>query len=272
VTSAGTTPHAHLDLDALADVLAAEADGAPVPPDAARCPRCTAALAALREALPAVAADLRALPEVPPVPAELSGSVLPPVSPAATVLPAPGADERPERRAPRWLLPAGGLAAAAVLVVGGGLLLTSNATDSASSSTAAVPASAFPVSASGTHYAKSTLPAAVPRLLRAPRTPAAASPASGAAPTARKLASTADPLADLRTPAGLASCLAGLSDPSDTGVPLALDYAAWGTRPALVVVLPASRASKVDVFVVGAGCTSRESELLYYLRADRPIG
>jgi hypothetical protein len=267
-----TGPHQHADLDRLADVLATEADQGGGPPDISGCEPCAAALAELRSALPAVARDLGALPELPPVPAALERSVAPATAPGATtVLPdASVTSLDSERRTQRWLLPVAGLAAAAVVVVGGGLLLTHNATDSSSNATRAAAPSTFPISQTGTHYNKASLPTAIPALLKAKRTSVGA---AELAPNGQAgIKAPADPLALLRTPTGLASCLAGLSDPSDTGVPLALDYASWGTRPAMVVVLPASRASKVDVFVVGANCTHQESDLIYYLRADRPAG
>lgn len=79
----------------------------------------------------------------------------------------------------------------------------------------------------------------------------------------------ADPLARLRTDAGLASCLTALSTDSDA-LPLLLDYGTFDGVPALVVALPvAGRQDKADVFVVGAGCTAQEEDLLHFARVDR---
>ena len=60
-------------------------------------------------------------------------------------------------------------------------------------------------------------------------------------------------LAPLRTPEGLASCLAALTDPAAStasSLPLALDYASFSGKPALVVVLPATKAGKATGPVV----------------------
>ena len=79
-----------------------------------------------------------------------------------------------------------------------------------------------------------------------------------------------DPLAALRTTAGLARCLASLTDATDPGLPLALDYASFNGRPALVVVLPSEKADKVDVLVVPPGCAQADGQLLYFTRLPRP--
>jgi hypothetical protein len=76
----------------------------------------------------------------------------------------------------------------------------------------------------------------------------------------------------LRTPEGLASCLAALLPPEEPDLrPLAVDYAAYAGRPALVVLLPATGGvPKVDVFVVGAGCTTGDDQTLFFGRFDAP--
>lgn len=259
----------HADLDALADALAAESDGQPLPEHLQTCSQCGAALAALRAALGAVATDLAALPAVPAVPEALERSVAPtaPVG-ATTVLPAATVTSLEERRkAPRWLFAAGGIAAAAVLVVGGGLLLNSNSTDSTSNARTATSPNQFPVSATGTDYrTPAAVQSALPRLLS---TKAEALDSAGAATTPASKAAV-DPLASLHTTKGLAACLASLTDVNDPGVPLALDYASYQGKPALVVVLPAVKPSKLDVWVVGAACGQYDSNLLLYVKADRP--
>ena len=282
----------HLDLDELADVLAAESSeaDADVSADArARqhlqsCPTCAAQLASLRSALDAVAADLGSLPAVPPVPADLDARVAAAVRRTAsvasvTVLPAMPVTSREDARSSRsrWLLAAGGLAAAAVVVVGGGLLLASGAGDTGSNATASKAApESFPVSATGTDYrTNAALQAALPRLLKATRT--ASTQGLATVPQPSRAATVqgekqADPLANLRSPKGLAACLASLTDPADRGMPLALDYASYKGKPALVVVLPSAKPSKLDVWVVGASCNQPESDLLLYFRADRPAG
>jgi hypothetical protein len=294
----------HLDLDALADVLAEEGSGAALPEHLQTCATCVAELDALRSAVEQVRSDLGALPPVPPVPADLDErfraaiAATPAGTPAGTlagttVLPAaqPASLEEARSRRGRWMAVGGGLAAAAVLVVGGGLLLNRGATDSSSNATAARsrPSGQFPISSTGTDYrSNASLQAALPSLLASQRTatdsqtgseksPLSESPSRVPTPSGGSAAgpmtaqSGVDPLAGLRTPQGLASCLAALSDPKDPGLPLALDYALYKGAPALIVVLPSAKASKVDIWVVGAGCTQQDAQLKLYLRADRSV-
>ncbi|MCU1624945.1 MAG: putative zinc-finger [Frankiales bacterium] len=261
----------HLDLEAMADALAAAEDGAALPEHLRSCAACATRLEALRAALGAVASDLAELPAVPPVPASLQRSVVPTPSPGATtVLPArpvASLDEARARRT-RLVLAAGGLAAAAVVVVGGGLLLSHNATDTHGAATNAAGVESPRVQDSGTDYrSPAALQAALPGLL-SPPTPAPGKTVPS--PLHGLVAATPDPLARLRTPAGLQGCLASLTDPADRSTPLALDYATYKGAPALVVVLPSAKPSKLDIWVVGAGCTQLESDLLLYVKADRP--
>ncbi len=268
----------HLDLDALADALAAESDGAPLPEHVTGCAECAAQLDALRAALPAVASDLAGLPDVPALPSSLSRSVVPtPGTSSTTVLPTASLDEARARKG-RGLLAVSGFAAAAVLVVGGGLLLTHNATDTGSRATAAKSGrTSVPTTSSGTDYTKASLPAALPRLLGVKDTAVGAAAPSGS-PTPesqsgvkpRLTTNGVDPLARLRAPAALAACIASLTGPDDPSLPLALDYASFDGKPALIVLLPDVKPSKVDFWVVGPACTQTESALLYYVRLDRP--
>lgn len=268
----------HLDLDRLADVLAGQA------PDRDThhlrgCAGCSARLDELAAAEVEVAALLATLVP-PPVPATLTPRLRaalaaqprqvaargaaepapdvagrPPGSPAHTVTPFPNAT-RPRSR----LLLA---AAAAVLVAAAGITtvaLRSPAGRSGSTTSAAGdPATApvVPTSSTGTDYAGGGLATALPALLRAPAR--APTPAPG-------------PLAGLHTAAQLHSCLSAVLPPGQAAQPLALDYAAYAGQPALVVVLPASTAGKVDVFVVGAGCRTGDDQTLFFTRLDRPAG
>ena len=79
-----------------------------------------------------------------------------------------------------------------------------------------------------------------------------------------------DPLTRLRAPDALADCLAALTGPGVDTTPLALDYAAFEGRPALVVVLPSRQPDRVDVFAVGAGCRQGDDQTLFFTRLDRP--
>jgi hypothetical protein len=56
-------------------------------------------------------------------------------------------------------------------------------------------------------------------------------------------------LSRLADPAGLASCLAALGQPS----PLATDYARFGGEPALILLIPA-QSGEVTIVVVGPSC------------------
>lgn len=268
---------AHLDLDALADLLAGQGDAAHL----AECAGCRSALAELEQADRQVGAQLAALP-APPVPAGAEDRVLAalaaeraaaPAAPApapVTVVPA-SAGSSPARSR-RWLPVAGGIAAAAVLVTAALLLRHGGTTGTR---TAGSPGGQVARSSTGNAYAKDgkALAAALPGLLKGDAPSAAAGPAGVSAPQSAtgtsRTADAADPLAALRGN-GLAPCVAALSDPSDPGVPLALDYASFDGQPALVVVFPASAPDKVDVFVVGARCNAQDADVLFFTRLDKP--
>lgn len=266
-------------LDALADVLVSEAD-----PEVARhvaaCPVCAPALADLQAVLPAVHADLADLAGLPDVPepedlqerlsatlaaertamsADADPATAATAATAATVLPMPTA------RRPSWLPWAGGVAAAAVLLVGGLVLVTRRGPTETSTATSSTAAPGPVVNDTGTDYGRDgkALTAAVPRLL----TGAHLATAQSSGVTPQKAAETA--LDRLRTSDGLASCLSSLTTPDAPGLPLAIDYAAYAGQPALVAVLPSTRAGKVDVFVLGAGCSAADAKVLFFTRANR---
>lgn len=273
----------HLDLDALADALVGEA----TPEHLQRCPGCTASLEELRIASQQVTTQLRALPDlaVPDDVATRLQSVLHPEAPSgATVTTLPPASARRSRQ---WL-PA---AAAALVLLGGagyGLSQLGGNSDSATSASgdAAKSASAPGIdvvrNSSGTDYTnRASLAAALPQLLTgnaASRDAVAAAPMQGApaqgssAQADSKLAApAADPLARLRDNAGLAECLLALLPPEDPSVrPLALDYASYKGQPAMVVVLPSTLPKKLDVFVVGPGCSRANDSTLFYTSVDKP--
>jgi len=278
-------------LDALADVLAAEATPV-VAEHVDGCPVCAPALADLQAVLPAVEVALAGLPDVPAptwlqerltsaLAAEQSEAAAGPVygsqptpitEPSAAPPPAPVAGlatvlPLPARRPRSWLPWAGGAAAAAVLVVGGLVLAGRGSSPSTSLATSAAGrlAPGPVVNDTGTDYGRDgkALAAAVPRLLAATDTP------KPAAATLEASAAPMTALARLRTPAGLASCLASLTSPDVPGVPLAIDYAAYAGQPALVAVLPSTRTGKVDVFVLGADCSATDAKVLYFARVAR---
>lgn len=281
-------------LDAVADALAGVA--APeVAEHVAGCPSCGQLIADLQRASPYVAASLAAAPapvEPPGLQARLTEALAterqgsnaalagPPPLAAATAPPTPHGSvtvlppARTQRRG--WLPWAGGVAAAAVLVTGGLLLTHGSGTGSSSTATSASGSSSPELvrNDTGTDYARDgkALVAAVPGLLagagRSARQPAAGVASSPGA-VGRPTPAGSDPLAGLRTTEGLASCLASLTSPDVPGDPLAVDYARYAGRPALVVLLPSTAPGKVDVFVVGAGCSQRDATLLYFTRAAR---
>lgn len=88
--------------------------------------------------------------------------------------------------------------------------------------------------------------------------------------TSQDPATTPDPVLDrLRRPAQLAGCLSALAPKGVRLVPAALDYAAWGGKPALVVLVaspPQSVQRGYDVFVVGANCRSGNDDTLHFER------
>lgn len=262
----------HLDLDQLADALA---DDRAHEAHLTGCAPCRAALARLEQAMPAVTAAL-ASAQVPPEPADLPQRL------ARVTADAP-VTSLAARRSRRWPMVAGGAAAAAVLVVGGLALGTSvfdsRSPDRGQTEAAGTAGGTTKTNSTGFPYRKDgkLLARELPALL-AGTAPVAATPLSAALQpdSAQKseryagaVPAPVDPLAGLRTTTGLASCLAELDDPDDPQQPLALDYATWDGQPALVVVLPTSKAGKVDVLVVGAGCRSGNDALLYYARLPR---
>jgi hypothetical protein len=319
------TDPVHLDLDALADLLAGEGADTHVEHVAA-CAGCAGRLDELAAAEVEVAAVLAALPVPAPPPgladrltaALAAEAPLTPVEPAfgptaeadapsrpgpTTVTPFPTARTRPRPRrrsrrpaaaAAADRVAAGTLAGAALR--SGGRSSSDDAASSAAGGSGADPAAdpmaGLAVSETGTDYAADgRLAGALPALLSGgggPAEAAAAVPAppdavapgdaldsgdtAASAPTRESARASGEGLERLRDPAALASCLQALLPPEDDALrPLALDYAAYGGQPALVVVLPATDTpDKVDVFVVGAGCAVGNDSTLFFTRLDRP--
>lgn len=80
-----------------------------------------------------------------------------------------------------------------------------------------------------------------------------------------------DPLARLRDDPGLTECLRALLPPEDPSVkPLAIDYARYRGTPAMVVVLPSAAPDRLDVFVVGSGCSAADDSTLFYASVPAP--
>ena len=274
----------HLDLDALADALAAGDS----PPHLASCDACRAQLAELQVAMDSIGTALAALP-VPPEPEGLQASIATALrqergaaGQGGDVIPLTTASSR--SRLGSWRTLGTGLAAAAALVLGAVLVLRPHPAR-APAVTSAAPA--FRTNHTGVDYAKNgaLLAAELPTLLTgaSPKATPEADALTGAAPAAPFRANPAptprgaaglrpapDPLAPLKTLPGLAACLASLSDPADKSLPLAIDYASFEGQPALVVVLPTHKPDNVDVFVVGAGCAQADAKVLFYIRLAKP--
>ena len=288
-----TQPQGHLDLDALAEVLAGERDDAHL----RSCAVCTDELAALAVADAEVTAALTALPPLP-LPDGLSLRLTRALQEerrreVATLRPL-------RRRAPSWL-PA--VAASAVLVMagaagwslldlagsggqdtstetasGGGGAEDQDAQESESRDEAATaladPSAPAPAATSSTGSAPFAAPPAPTGATATDWAVAAARPAALSRllvlPDTRDrsaTAATADGLGRLRDPAALADCLSGLPE-GDDGV-LAVDYARFAGAPALAVV-QAGEPGQVRVTVLGSGCTAGDLQLLDAAVLPRP--
>lgn len=304
-----TRPTPHLAVGELADVLAGERPDDAHLAGCASCRDRLAELEAALTQVAADLAALPEPPLPDGLQARLSAALAaePPL-PSAGAPPAPQAqrDEEPVTRSSTTVVPATvtplasrrrswlPAAAAAVLLLGGGglgLALLTGDGDGSSTTAGDAAAPVLPRSASGTDYADSdAVVAALPGVLAgtAPGGTArstaedaevatggttSAAPGAAAPPTATPLTTTSvgDPLARLRDPAGLAGCLAALLPPEEPDLrPLALDYASYAGTPALAVVLPDPDPSRVQVFVVGAGCSQADDSTLQFVRVDRP--
>lgn len=290
---------AHLDLDALADLLAGEG----TEPDVAHvsgCPACSAALVDLDAAVVPVAAALAALP-APPVPDDLDARIHAALVAAGELDPAPLAGRggpagatgdapartgsrtvvdlpRRPRAAPAWLLRSAA-AAAAVLVLGSGALLVSRVGGGSSDDSASTAAgSAGSASSEATAPLSSAfVPGAGAEDVGVPASssgadyaPAGALEAAlpavlrGGAPSQRPV----DPsLARLRDRAELEACVAAL--PSSAGL-LAVDAGTYAGAPALLAVLSGPTPATLEVYVVGASCRAGAADVLATRRLPRP--
>ena len=264
-------PGTHLDLDALADVLAGEGDRTHVD----GCAECTAKLAELEAAVPLVTATLAAAP-TPAEPADLGDRMSRALEQAHRPVVADVVPLVPKQRT-RWLPALGAVAAAAVLVTGG-ILVAQGGSGSKHAKTPAVAAatgsSPIPTSTTGINYTakNGALSAELPALLRGHATEARTQndTLSAVPKAAPAFGAHGDPLATLHTTHGLASCLAAVLDPGSTELPLALDYAAYNGQPALLILLADPRPDHVQAFFVGAGCSQADAQVLFFTRLPKP--
>ena len=213
---------------------------------------------------------------------------------AATVTPLPSRSTRSTRSTrrlrghPAWLQ---SVAAGAVLLLGAGIGYTVLRDDGGRSEQTVAAGresgTSFRSNDSGVDYADaaaatSALPSVLAGRATAGRT-ADSQAADAPPPAAPKAGSTAvpqgaagegaagDPLARLRQPEALASCLVALLPPEEPDLrPLALDYARYAGAPALAVVLPDPDPTKVSIFVVGPNCAAKADDLKFFTRLARP--
>jgi hypothetical protein len=251
--------------------LAAEiARSATVSPSAAASPADTASPAA-------------AFPDGAPAPGTVSPAGAAPSDGAASPAGAPVRGERAGRRgrtaagrdpaarrpAPWRLAPRLAAAAAAVVILAGGgyaiaRVLSPGHTGRSSSSAAspvisgppasgrapeAAPAAGrLPLVASGTHYRSGLLPAQVGAVLKRYPAPGISPGQPRARPT---LPVTAFP--------NLAACVDHVAGSER---PQLVDLAHYGTRPAAVIVVPAPGTGKLNVWVVGPGCSAQGGDVI----------
>lgn len=267
---------AHLDLVTLADLdeaLLEPAVESRVRGHLAGCSDCRLRLASVtgvRTALAAAAAE--------PLPADIGARLDAALAGADRSAPVPAARTAVTSMATRRIAwrPGGGLlaggAAASIVALLVGALAIGALRDGGGSANSTAGGAAAPArgrsdaasTASGRNYTTAALRAAVPALVATQRRAAMA--AAGAPVQAPP------ELAGLRQPAALARCIAELAGRAGVA-PLAVDLARFAGKPAAVVVLPETgRASVLDVWVVGPGCTRGNPDLRYFTRLPAPTG
>lgn len=270
-----------------ADAVEPGADAAALRTHVAGCARCQAEQARLAD----VHHRLTDLP-APPMPDEVASRVRDALA-AEAPQPAHRGDghdhvagtPRPPIRERRWWPKPGLVAASVVLLlllgIGASVLAhrsgpsgNSSTADHSSRVTSSPPAQSSGgtlLAASGRDYSPGTLDGDVRRLLAGQ----VASPTSTTRPRPDAVtpdrtggSGAADPLARLRQPAALAACVRTLTGgrPAD---PLAVDYASYQGRPAVVVVLPGPHAQTVVVYVAPATCGPHHPDFLYYHQTSR---
>ena len=199
----------------------------------------------------------------------------------ATVLPMQGRRrESSTARTFRWV--AG--AAAAIVVIGAGAAVIRGGTpDSGTSAGAAMTAEdtdggrqAAPIRTSGTDYSSDALASQAQALVTKTADGAVGPQAPAGTPEVAPSTSPATGARSLLTTGTLAACLEQLTG-RPGAQPLAVDQGSFEGKPADVVVLPSpDDATRLEVWVIGPGCT-RESVELYEFRtipspgaADQP--
>jgi hypothetical protein len=68
----------------------------------------------------------------------------------------------------------------------------------------------------------------------------------------------------------LFDCISALTGSPAQTIPLAVDYADFNGKPAVVIVLPTpNNPTRADVWVVGPGCSAKDDQTRYFLRIPR---
>lgn len=269
----------HLDLDTLADLDEGLAEPAVAAAHEAHLTQCRAC----REQLARLRSTRVLLGSLPPEPmpaavAERIDALLGGAAAASTVMPLTPA-RRPWRSHPT----AAGLgvaAAAAALIAAIVVGTTRNSDNSGKPGTqaGASPPTArlltLPITVSGRHYTTANLSRLAPQLVAgaATATPTPAAGAAGPSTVAGAQAAAVPPtLARLHdSPSALAGCVAALEKDGPTQIPLAVDFAYFAGRPAVVVVLPGLRSGFIDTWIVGANCSASDADLLNYTSLPAP--
>ena len=278
----------HVDFDLLAEVE--EGVAGPEVTQAARshlehCPGCRERMAHLRTTR-ALLSTLPAEPMPEAVQSRIDAALAhAAVEASGTVVPL-------SRRTRVWNSPAvaGAAAVAAVVVLIGALVAGNVIHRGKKSETASAPLSAAGNSkgsaadaaavkewATGANYTAATIPTLVPRLVTGTPPPGAPQPippgsvtSGGGAPSAGQAAAFT-PEAMKSDPSAVLACGTILAGGVPT-VPVAVDFASYAGKPAVIFALPAvGHPELLDVWVVRSTCSSSSLDV-YFRRIPRPAG
>lgn len=121
---------------------------------------------------------------------------------------------------------------------------------------------------SGTHYTEQTVAEDVSRLLAAPERTAGTTEQTDA-PAEPKTAERVSATSRLADPEALAQCVRELA-PGGKARPLLVDLARFNGREAAVIVLPRpGEEDRLEIWVVGPGCTRGNAHTLHYQNVPR---
>jgi anti-sigma factor RsiW len=283
----GPVSGAHPDVDELSAYADGELDAARGPEvreHVASCAECTGDLRALH----LVVAELAALPS-PTMPTDVAARLDQAIARERRVQPAAGTDVLPRRRrsGPGWTTgAAAAVAIGLVAVIGIGAVSQLNSTqeDKPAAGTAGAlreggtaEQATTAVYDSGTNYAKddlgrqlaATLSGQARDQLAVPAQPDQAPAAPGATESAPTRTRAEDSYMSLdRDPGRLQACLQAI-DPEQT--PVAVDFARFENKPALLVALPGDTDNTLWIFMVEPECgVADDAKVLYSRQVARP--